>query len=117
MTGERKDPYAVLGVPSTASPQQITHAFRRLVRRIHPDTQADPLQPHDLREVIAAYQLLRDPARRADYDRGQLPPRRDAVVRPGAAEPAIRVGPVRYHGPAMPTGRPVRDILTDHWRW
>lgn len=109
MTADRSDHYAVLGVPSTAAPQQITHAFHRMVRLHHPDTQVQQGDVADLDEVIAAYHVLRDPARRADYDRRQLPP--PPLAPPirsasGAAEPAIRIGPVHYHGPARPTHLP-----------
>lgn len=66
------DPYRVLGVPRQATRAQITSAFRRLARQLHPDT-ADGAGPDEdgrrFGEVLAAYRLLRDPARRADYDR------------------------------------------------
>jgi curved DNA-binding protein CbpA len=66
------DPYVVLGVSRTATPAEITHAYRTHLRAYHPDTRpARPTQTADehLRQVLAAYALLRDPARRADYDR------------------------------------------------
>ncbi|WP_020572351.1 J domain-containing protein [Parafrankia discariae] len=73
-----QDPYRVLGVEPSASASQITHAYRTLMRRHHPDTrmparQAEhpgPRQEHDaaLQQVIAAYTVLRDPSQRADYD-------------------------------------------------
>jgi DnaJ-class molecular chaperone len=120
MTGYRDNHYTVLGVAPTASPQEITHAFHRLVRRYHPDTDVnvDRQEPDALRAVIAAYQVLRDPARRADYDRRQEPP-----LRRGTAESPLRVGPVRFHGPASPQARPaqviilLRDPLADDRWW
>lgn len=73
-----QDPYRVLGVEPSASASQITHAYRTLMRRHHPDTrtpapQAAPSGPHQehdaaLQQVIAAYTVLRDPSQRADYD-------------------------------------------------
>lgn len=73
-----QDPYRVLGVEPSASASQITHAYRTLMRRHHPDTrtparqaaQSGPDQEHDaaLQQVIAAYTVLRDPSQRADYD-------------------------------------------------
>jgi curved DNA-binding protein CbpA len=110
MTNDRPDYYAVLRVAHTASPDEIKRAYHRLVRLYHPDTHPPDTDPpetpppdspaEDLRELIAAYAVLRDPARRADYDR------RRTALRPRPARPAqtgtqplIRVGPVRYHGP------------------
>jgi DnaJ-class molecular chaperone len=100
MTGGAKDHYTVLGVAASASAKEITHAFHRLARRYHPDSQAGQGNPDDLAAIVLAYQVLRDPARRADYDRGLAPPRPEVPVRAVAnnQEPAIRVGPVRYHG-------------------
>ena len=71
MARETFDPYAVLGVPSTASQAEITHAYRTRLRSHHPDTRDAPSSrwaDDHLRDVLAAYALLRDPARRADYD-------------------------------------------------
>lgn len=65
------DPYLVLGVSPTATPAEITHAYRARLRAHHPDTRHAPpskTADDDLRQVLAAYTLLRDPARRADYD-------------------------------------------------
>ncbi len=65
------DPYAVLGLPPTATPDEITNAYRRQVRTLHPDTRTTPQSAADeqLRQVLAAYALLRDPERRARYNR------------------------------------------------
>ena len=63
----------MLGLPPTATPDEIKRAYRRHVRAHHPDTRTTPqsLPPADeqLRRVLAAYALLRDPERRAHYDR------------------------------------------------
>jgi len=42
MRSERPDHYAILGVSTTATPRQITHAYRALVRALHPDTATAP---------------------------------------------------------------------------
>ncbi|MEV4331655.1 J domain-containing protein [Streptomyces sp. NPDC049597] len=82
--------YAVLGVSPTASPTQITTAFRKLVRALHPDVRPD--DPQGRREqldlVLAAYDVLRDPRRRAAYDatRTATTPR-PARARPPHVEP------------------------------
>ncbi|OBF38621.1 hypothetical protein A5724_09360 [Mycobacterium sp. ACS1612] len=70
MLRQRFHPYAVLGVPRTATPEAITTAYRRRVRALHPDTRTAPQSTEkQLRQVLAAYAQLRDPARRARYDR------------------------------------------------
>ena len=68
------DPYTVLGVSASATPAEITHAYRQKLRAQHPDTRTTPAgaaPPADeqLQRVLAAYAILRDPARRAAYDR------------------------------------------------
>jgi curved DNA-binding protein CbpA len=68
------DPYAVLGVPATATADEIRRAYLRQVRVHHLDTrpahlQSKPFADEPLRRVVAAYALLRDPERRAGYDR------------------------------------------------
>jgi hypothetical protein len=69
---ENPDPYLVLGVSPTATQAEITHAYRTRLRAHHPDTrrpQSSQTADEHLRQVLAAYALLRDPARRADHDR------------------------------------------------
>ncbi|MET9831378.1 J domain-containing protein [Streptomyces sp. NPDC006385] len=71
----RRDHYAVLGVPRSASAQQVTSAYRRLVRSLHPDARpGGPAAAEDLADVLAAYDTLRDPERRAAYDAGRGSP-------------------------------------------
>ncbi|WP_035796926.1 J domain-containing protein [Kitasatospora mediocidica] len=66
----RPDPYAVLGVQPSASARQITSAYRDLVRMLHPDTALEEptVSAQRLGEVVAAYEILHDPARRAACD-------------------------------------------------
>jgi len=78
------DPYLVLGVSPTATQAEITHAYRDRLRAHHPDTRHAPSPQNAdeyLRQVLAAYTLLRDPARRADYDRATVP-RRQTTAEP-----------------------------------
>jgi len=101
---EHSDPYAVLGVTSTATPAEIAHAFRAKLRSLHPDTRSAAVGDAELREVLAAYGLLRDPDRRADYDRtatpvalGPPPPRSSGLSAQWRthADPPVQI-PVTY---------------------
>ncbi len=101
------DPYAVLGVAPTATPAEITHAYRRHLRDHHPDLRppaAGAVPDEQLPQILAAYALLRDPAQRAAYDRAHPargrsgPVRVDVTKRDSAGDrPDIWAGPVRWH--------------------
>jgi curved DNA-binding protein CbpA len=103
MVREHPDPYLVLGVSPTATQAEITHAYRTRLRTHHPDTRHTPSSQtadEDLRQLLAAYALLRDPARRADYDHPTAKPRqRPQRPTPADHPPAGRVQiPITYHG-------------------
>jgi len=62
--------YDLLGVAPDASDEQIKRAYRRLARELHPDsTGGDPAAEARFKQVARAYEVLRDPERRARYDR------------------------------------------------
>jgi len=63
------DPYAVLGIARDATDAQIAQARHQLVRRYHPDVNHDPDAPARFDAVQQAFDLLADPAARAEYDR------------------------------------------------
>ncbi|NRB34981.1 MAG: DnaJ domain-containing protein [Rhodobacteraceae bacterium] len=64
------DPYAVLGVAPTASAEDIKSAFRRIARLCHPDLNPDaPDAEARFKAASVAFDLLKDPARRAAFDR------------------------------------------------
>ncbi len=65
-----KDPYEILGVPRTATQEEIKKAYRRLAKQYHPDRNPnDKSAEQRFKEVHAAYEVLGDPERRAQYDR------------------------------------------------
>jgi curved DNA-binding protein len=65
----RLDPYAILGVPRGATPLQVARAHRRLAKRHHPDIHGEADALTRMQRINAAWQILSNPVRRADYDR------------------------------------------------
>jgi curved DNA-binding protein len=65
---ERRDFYAVLGVPRTASQDEIQRAYRKLARTYHPDVNSDPAAEDRFKEIAEAYDVLSDPQTRRRYD-------------------------------------------------
>jgi molecular chaperone DnaJ len=66
-----KDPYQVLGVDRSATPEEIKVAFRKLAAKHHPDRNPDDdgAAHQRFKEINAAYQILSDPQRRQMFDR------------------------------------------------
>lgn len=63
-----KDYYDVLGVPKTASADQIKKAYRELALKLHPDRNKDKGAVEKFKEVNEAYAVLGDPEKRKQYD-------------------------------------------------
>lgn len=66
---EFKDYYKVLGVERGASDDEIKKAFRKLARKHHPDVSKAPDAAARMQDLNEAYDVLRDPEKRAAYDR------------------------------------------------
>lgn len=65
----KRDYYEVLGVSRSASEAEIKRAYRQLAMRYHPDRNpGDPEAEAAFKEVNEAYEILKDPQRRAAYD-------------------------------------------------
>jgi DnaJ-class molecular chaperone len=67
------DPYAALGVSKTATQEEIRKAYKKIAKKSHPD-----LNPGDadaaarFKAAAAAHDLLKDPEKRARFDRGEI---------------------------------------------
>jgi DnaJ-class molecular chaperone len=97
--------YELLGVDPNVDEAELARAYRRRLRELHPDTRASATNPAtfgasnhaehdpvDLAAVQVAYQVLRDPGRRARYDAERAA--RTATARPrgttGSTTPGVR---------------------------
>ncbi|MFN8572670.1 MAG: molecular chaperone DnaJ [Gemmatimonadaceae bacterium] len=78
------DYYALLGVERSASDEDIKKAYRKLAMKWHPDKNNGSAEAEEkFKEVTEAYDVLRDPDKRAAYDRYG-----EAGLRAGAAGPS-----------------------------
>lgn len=64
-----KNYYTILRVSPVASAEEIREAYRQLALRFHPDRSTDPGANRVMQLVNEAYDILKDPAKRAEYDR------------------------------------------------
>jgi hypothetical protein len=81
------DYYKLLRVPADADAKAIIASYRRLARRYHPDIATDPRATRLMLALNRAVEVLADPKRRQDYDRGRLMARaREALAREAGGE-------------------------------
>jgi curved DNA-binding protein len=72
---EFKDYYAIMGVARDATADEIKQAYRKLARKYHPDVSKEKDAEARFKEIGEAYEVLRDPEKRAAYDQlGSGPP-------------------------------------------
>jgi hypothetical protein len=103
-----KDYYLILGVPRTETARGIQKAFRELVKQLHPD-RVGPQGTAAFQDLVEAYQVLADPARRQAYHHRLLQTETPAQ---GAAVPR-RVWNWPQPEPLVPERRfGLRDFLT-----
>ena len=112
------DPYAVLGVPRTASRLEVARAYRSLAKRWHPDAagEATPEARADsMARINQAWHILSNPMRRAEWDArhgGGARPHWGGTPMPGAASPRSRTAAGTWTPPVMQRPAPVRPAQT-----
>jgi len=68
-----RDPYEVLGVPRSATADDIKKSFRRLAKKLHPDANKnDPKSAARFAELNSAHEILGDEDKRKAFDRGEI---------------------------------------------
>lgn len=82
---ESRDYYSLLGVSPEADSKEIKAAYRKLARKYHPDVSSEEGAGEKFKEISEAYQVLRDPEKRAEYD--QMRRYGHAGAGAGAGEP------------------------------
>ena len=104
----KRDYYLILGVSRAVSDEDIKEAFRKLVKRYHPDI-AGSRSRWEFQEIIEAYEVLSDPARRRSYDRGLA----HAEEKEWMAPEPIVTGSSRFRRPLVPEPVSImRDFLS-----
>jgi DnaJ-class molecular chaperone len=63
-----KDYYRTLGIKKGATDKEVKKAFRKLALKYHPDKTSEPDAEEKFRQIAEAYEVLRDPERRRQYD-------------------------------------------------
>jgi DnaJ domain len=100
------DPYELLGVSRDATPGDVQQAYRRAAQTSHPDrTPSDSGAADRFAALATAYATLRDPRRRAAYDRAHP----QLTVQPTARPPKPPVSailPLMSRHPVDPPRRP-----------
>jgi len=65
---EYKDYYRIMGIAKDASQDEIKRSYRKLARKYHPDVSKEKDSEERFKEVGEAYEVLKDPEKRAAYD-------------------------------------------------
>jgi hypothetical protein len=67
-----RDPYKALGIPRSATAEDIKGCFRRRVKKLHPDINKSPEAALQLAELNFAYEILSDREKRRAFDLGEI---------------------------------------------
>lgn len=108
----RRTHYRVLMLDPSADADVVSVVYRRLAQRYHPDRDTSPEAARRMSEINAAYGVLKDPVKRAEYDH-QLADRRD---RRSGDRLVRRPGDVAYGAAGAPVG-PAEGSVIDFGRY
>lgn len=75
------DPYRILGVNKSSSPQDVKQAFKKLAKKHHPDRPGG--DEAEFKRINEAYETLKDPQKKRMYDHGGMDPSQPNVHRSG----------------------------------
>ncbi|KAL7542663.1 hypothetical protein ACHAWF_007221, partial [Thalassiosira exigua] len=111
--------YRVLGVSPSASDGDVKRAYRKLSLKIHPDKNPSDKAVEAFHAVMTAYEVLKSPSKRADYDRQQTnscitDPLNTQAAQASAPSPSDSGEPPSFH--VVPTGTQV-TIQSDDSRF
>jgi DnaJ-class molecular chaperone len=105
------DPYEILGVPRSATDDQIRKAYLKLVKELHPDVNPSKKAEERFKLVTAAHDIVGDPERRRQYDNGEIDasgePRRSSYRPQGAGAGG------RARGAGGPIFEDFGDVFSD----
>ena len=108
--------YEALGLPSTATAEQIKRKYRELARQYHPDVNPSPDASGKILSINQAYGVLGDKERRAAYDAEQaLRAPQKTSVRPASptSTPPRPHRPTESHRPVDPTRQSSAGVFYD----
>ncbi len=98
-----RDVYRLLGVPATASSEEVSAACRRLARTFHPDRNMSERANAEMQVVNAVRTVMADPRARAIYDRERYRFHTQASTRPGPPPPKVPPLDARPTAPSAPS--------------
>ncbi len=114
-----RSPYEILGVPPTASADEIRTAYRKLAKKYHPDLNPGNKEAEQhFKEIGAANDILSDPDKRARFDRGEI----DATGaerpnRPFYRDFAEGAGGARYQPQDAMHPEDMEDLFANFFGW
>jgi curved DNA-binding protein CbpA len=106
------DPYKVLQVDPDAERDVIEAAYKRLARKHHPDVSREPDSVARMVRINQAWEMLRDPVRRAAVDRARS---RAAATSARVAAADGKAQAMAHGHPTPPATPPVRDVAETTW--
>lgn len=117
MAEQISNPYAVLGLPRTASASQVRAAYRRLAKQFHPDRYPGAGATERMQRINEAWEMLSSPRARARYDAQTVESPAATYAHWGGVP---RRSYPRYE-PGTAWGRPAAEPMENDdpspWRW